>query len=64
MDAADLQPFGSRRVLLRLRDASEYTGELRTDLLSDRAIAVFLVGADGEGSTIYIDDIVGIWETS
>jgi len=64
MEVAELRPFEGRRVRLRLHDASEHTGELRTDLLGDRAISVFLRGEGGEGATIYIDDIVGIWETS
>lgn len=62
MDVAQLQPFRGRRVRVRLVDSSEYTGELRTELLSDRAISVYLVREDGEGATIYLDDIVGIWE--
>ncbi len=64
MIASELRPFEGKHVRLRLHDASEHEGELRTDLLSDSAISVFLKHEGGEGATIYIDDIVGIWETS
>ena len=34
---------------------------LRTELLSERSISIFIARAGGEGETIYIDDITGIW---
>jgi hypothetical protein len=47
-------------VRVRLDDASEHEGELRTELLSDKSISVFLRRGEHEGSTIYIHEIVGI----
>jgi hypothetical protein len=61
---ADLQAFAGRRVRIRLDDASEMVGELRTELLSEKSISVFLKRSDVEGATIYIEEIVGIWPIS
>jgi len=45
-------------------DASEHVGTLRTELLSDKSISVFLAREGEEGATIYIEEIVGIWPIS
>lgn len=45
-------------------DASEHVGILRTELLSDKSISVFLAREGEEGATIYIEEIVGIWPIS
>jgi len=60
MDVAALRAYAGRRVRVRLDDASEHEGELRTELLSDKSISVFLRRGEHEGSTIYIHEIVGI----
>jgi hypothetical protein len=63
-EIAELHRFEGRPVRVRLRDASEHVGTLRTELLSPRSISVYLATDVGEGATIYIDEIVGIWPTS
>ena len=48
-------------VRVRLADGSSWTGMLRTDLLSERSVSVFLQARDGgEGVTLYIDQIAEI----
>ncbi len=64
LEIAELRSFAGRRVRVQLDDASEHVGELRTELLSDRSISVFLRRGEHEGATIYIDEIVGIWPIS
>jgi hypothetical protein len=49
-----------RAVRLRLQDGSEHKGILRTDLLTERSISVFIAAEAGEGATIYIDQIAEI----
>ncbi len=60
MDSAKLRSFSGHPVRIRLDDASELVGVLRTELLTERSIAVFLAREGGEGATLYIDDIVEI----
>ncbi len=60
MDVTQLRTFSGHPVRIRLEDASELVGTLRTDLLTDRSIAVFLARDGDEGATLYIDDIVEI----
>jgi hypothetical protein len=64
VEISELLALAGRRVRVRLDDDSEHVGELRTELLSDRSISVFLRRSEQEGATIYIDDIVGIWPIS
>ncbi|GAC1625934.1 MAG: hypothetical protein NVS4B5_17720 [Vulcanimicrobiaceae bacterium] len=64
MDIAELLSFANRPVRVRLSDASEHVGMLRTELLSERSISVFLTREGQQGATIYIDEIVGIWPIS
>jgi len=60
-DVAALQRLAGRAVRVRLRDGSAWTGVLRTDLLTDRSLSVYLAGRDGEeGVTLYIDQIAEI----
>ena len=48
-------------VRVRLADGSTWTGMLRTDLLTERSVSVFLLGRDGgEGVTLYIHQIAEI----
>ncbi len=58
---AALRSCAERPVRVRLIDGSEFVGVLRTDLLSERSISVFIASDDLEGTTLYIDDIVGVW---
>jgi len=60
MDITKLRAFSGHPVRIRLEDASELVGTLRTELLTDRSIAVFLAREGEEGATLYIDDIVDI----
>lgn len=61
---SELRTYADRRVRVRLEDASELVGTLRTELLSEKSISVFLVRDGQQGATIYIDEIVGIWPIS
>ncbi|GAC1541392.1 MAG: hypothetical protein NVS3B16_04860 [Vulcanimicrobiaceae bacterium] len=60
MEIADLRSFADRAVCVRLGDDSEHVGTLRTELLSERSISVFLMCDGQQGATIYIDEIVSI----
>jgi len=64
VELTELRSYANVPVRLRLRDASEHIGTLRTELLSERSIAVFLTRDGQQGATIYIDEIVAIWPTS
>jgi len=57
---AELRPFAGTDVRVRLADGAAWTGRLRTDLLTDRSVAVYISGPGGEGATLYIDQIVEI----
>jgi hypothetical protein len=61
IDIAHLRLFEGGRVRVRIRDAADLVGILRTDLLTDRSLAVYIDCGNGDGATIYIDHIVGIW---
>jgi hypothetical protein len=60
VDIEHLRSFSGRLVHVRLDDASEHVGTLRTELLTDRSISVFLHKDGGEGATVYIDNIIDI----
>jgi hypothetical protein len=55
-----LREFAGREVRLRLADGSEHRGVLRTELLSEHSISVFIALSENEGATIYVDQIVEI----
>ena len=55
-----LRDFTGRPVRLLLRDGTEHRGVLRTELLTEQSISVFIGVETGEGSTIYIDQIAEI----
>lgn len=57
---AKLREFAGRPVRLLLADGSEHRGVLRTELLSEHSISVFISAEQGEGATIYIDQIAEI----
>ena len=52
-----LRTYAGLAVRLRLADGTEHVGMLRTELLTERSISVFLSRGNGEGETIYIDQI-------
>ena len=52
-----LREYAGHAVRLRLADGTEHVGTLRTELLTERSISVFLSRGSGEGETIYIDQI-------
>lgn len=60
MVISDLSEFAGRPVRLRLDDGSEHHGMLRTELLTDRSISVYIASECGEGATVYIDQITEI----
>ncbi|MBD5605814.1 MAG: hypothetical protein IAI48_12120 [Candidatus Eremiobacteraeota bacterium] len=64
VDVSELRSYAGHRVRVRLDDASELGGELRTELLSEQSLSVFLKRPGEEGATIYIHEIVGIWTIS
>ena len=56
-----LQRFAGLAVRVRLADGSSWTGVMRTDLVTDRSVSVFLLGlGGGEGVTLYIHQIAEI----
>jgi hypothetical protein len=60
-DVAALRRLTGRAVRVRLADGSAWNGVLRTDLLTERSVSVFLLGRDGEeGVTLYIHQIAEI----
>jgi hypothetical protein len=59
-DVTDVEAFAGTRVRVRLSDGSEHTGQLRTELLSDRSLSVYIAGSGDEGATLYIDQIIAI----
>ena len=60
---AALQNLAGIPVHVRLSDGTEHHGLLRTDLLSDRSLSVYIAGANDDGATLYIDQIVEIEKT-
>jgi predicted RNA-binding protein with TRAM domain len=61
MLVGDLRHWAGIDVAVRLRDGSRHEGRLRTELLSNRSLSVFLMGAkEDESVTLYIDQIVEI----
>ncbi len=54
---SELRGFAGERVSLLLGDGSEHHGKLRTELLTDQSISVFIAAERGEGATIYINQI-------
>jgi hypothetical protein len=56
-----LRRLAGLAVRVRLTDGSSWTGVLRTELLTERSVSVFLLGLDGgEGVTLYIHQIAEI----
>ena len=63
-DVARLRHLAGVEVRVRLHDGSAWTGWLRTDLLTDRSLSVYVWSHGGEGVTLYIDQIAEIVPTA
>ncbi len=61
IEVMDLHRFAGALVAVRLVDGSEHRGWLRTELLTPKAVSVFITTPDG-GVTLYIDQIVDVWK--
>jgi hypothetical protein len=59
-DVAAVEAFAGKHVRVHLNDGTEHAGHLRTELLSDRSLSVYITGSGDEGATLYIDQIVSI----
>jgi hypothetical protein len=59
-DVPALRRFAGAEVRVRLLDGATWSGRLRTDLLTERSVSVFMLGPAGEGVTLYIDQIAEI----
>ncbi len=55
-----IRRFAGRDVRVRLLDGSAFLGRLRTELLSEDSLSVFIARGRGEGVTLYIDQIAEI----
>jgi hypothetical protein len=55
-----VRAFSGVPVRVVLADKTEHHGQLRTDLLSDRSLSVYIAGDGDEGATLYIDQIAEI----
>jgi hypothetical protein len=55
-----LRQYAGADVRVRLDDGTSWTGRLRTDLLTERSLSVYITGRGGEGATLYIDQIAEI----
>ena len=55
-----VRAFSGVPVLVVLADRTEHRGQLRTDLLSERSLSVYIAGEGDEGATLYIDQIAEI----
>ena len=61
MAPAALRRLAGLPVRVRLADGSSWTGVLRTDLLTERSVSVFLTASGGgQGVTLYIHQIAEI----
>ena len=55
-----IRRFAGHEVRVRLRDGSTFSGRLRTELLSEESLSVYIASHRGEGVTLYIDQIAEI----
>jgi hypothetical protein len=55
-----LRRYAGTDVRVRLDDGTTWSGRLRTDLLTERSLSVYITGHGGEGATLYIDQIAEI----
>ncbi len=59
-DVSAVEGFAGRQVRVLLQDGSAHSGVLRTELLSERSLSVYITASDDKGATLYIDQIVDI----
>lgn len=59
-DVEAVAAFAGTRVRVRLDDGTVHSGHLRTELLSQRSLSVYIAGSEDEGATLYIDQIIEI----
>lgn len=59
-DVGAVEAYAGTHVRVHLDDGTTHTGHLRTELLSDRSLSVYIAGSGDEGATLYIDQIVDI----
>ena len=52
--------FSGSSVRVRLEDGTVFSGRLRTELLSEGSLSVYITSHSGEGVTLYIDQIAEI----
>jgi hypothetical protein len=52
--------FAGHDVRVRLTNGLTFTGRLRTELLSEHSLSVYIAARSGEGVTLYIDQIAEI----
>lgn len=57
---SQLRQYAGTEVRVRLDDGTSWSGRLRTGLLTERSLSVYIVGLGGEGTTLYIDQITEI----
>jgi hypothetical protein len=55
-----IRRFAGCDVRVRLIDGSAFSGRLRTELLSDHSLSVYIALLRDEGVTLYIDQIAEI----
>jgi hypothetical protein len=55
-----LRQYAGTDVRVRLDDGTAWSGRLRTDLLTERSLSVYITGRGGEGTTLYIHQIAEI----
>ncbi len=55
-----LRRFAGCDVRVRLTDGTAFSGRLRTELLSEQSLSVFIAVRRDEGVTLYIDQIAEI----
>jgi len=61
MEIEELRPFAGHAVRVRMADGSELEGRLRTELLTERSISVYLTHLDqSTGTTLYIEEIAAV----
>jgi hypothetical protein len=55
-----IRRYADRDVRVRLHDGSTFSGRLRSELVSDSSLSVYIAIHAGEGVTLYIDQIAEI----
>ena len=55
-----LRGYAGTDVRVRLDDGTTWSGRLRTELLTERSLSVYVTAPEGEGVTLYIEQIAEI----